>query len=223
MKFLISILAIILFAGTSLAQKDTSFFDETATRRLADMSIKYHKPKGFTEHRKPECFDIYFKLGDIITCSSYNLTSDDGECIVFLTIYQKMTEQRASNINKLFPNNISNVNNIHLNLQKHIFKTFFLENQFKAKKDYLHYYSDSDARKKFNADSAFYISFPMGDVRDRYQGKYENFYMHTVQKKDNGYISFYLLYTDKAKKRLNKYLRPLLQMYTYQGDLRQSE
>ncbi len=41
--------------------------------------------------------------------------------------------------------------------------------------------------------------------------------MHTAQKKDNGYISFYLLYTDKAKKRLSKYLKRLSQMYTYQG------
>ncbi|MCL4640562.1 MAG: hypothetical protein M5Z89_16310, partial [Olivibacter sp.] len=71
-------------------------------------------------------------------------------------------------------------------------------------REYVDYYPARKARRKFNADSAFFYSIKL-EPKDYYQNKYNHFDILCLAKRRRGVIFFYCFYTDEGKKKFNKY------------------
>ena len=71
-------------------------------------------------------------------------------------------------------------------------------------KSYVTYYSSTEVRHKFNADTAISFSIKL-NPGEYHLGKYNHLDALFLQRSGRGFVNFYFFYTDKGKKQLAKY------------------
>lgn len=74
-------------------------------------------------------------------------------------------------------------------------------------KKYFSYYSEKQARNRFNADMALKGSFTLEEKDQVDNFKYVDVFL--IQKNGQGYVYYLLIYTDKAKNNIKKYFKAL--------------
>ena len=180
------------------------------------MKLKYRKPKGFSEVDGGECFDDNPRLWHTFRCVSHLLKSNDGEFLAFMEFPPIHTEEFETRINRLFPQRARNlVDKQHFWQMRAIIQKFYNDEIGESWRDSITVYSIEEARKKWNADSAFTFSF---DLRpnDCYKDDFKYVKVLLIQKKGRGYFYVRSFYTDKAKKRINRYWRRLEKALRYE-------
>ena len=168
------------------------------------MNVAYNKPIGFEEVPGTECFKSWPKLEEIITCSSRQLRSEDGQFLAFTSMYRTLNKEDSIFISKISPNGFIGTEWIHEASIKHHIELSWGEKAAENLKKYVEYYPAGKARRKFNADSAMFYSVKL-EPEDYYQNKYNHFDILCLAKKRRGVVFFYCFYTDEGKKKFNKY------------------
>jgi len=190
---------------------------------LKSARISYHKPASLTEVRGSECFRGNPKLEEVVSCAGNQLHSKNGDFIAFLPVYKFLTKMDSVRMQKSFPGMpIVDLDNQHaamvrakvlLSLSKNA--SIRGENADFNWRQYVTYYSDKDARRKFNADTAIKVPFPL-KKEEAYLGKYNNLIALVLQKNGRGFVIIYCFYTDKAKRKLNYYWKQIEGIYRYE-------
>lgn len=181
-----------------------------------EMKLKYRKPKGFSEVVETECFKDYPRLWYTFRCNSNLLKSNDGEFLAFMEFPPIHTEEFEEEMNMLFPLRAKKlVDKQHYWQMRGIIQKFYNDEIGESWRDSLTIYSTEEARKKWNADSAFTFSF---DLRpnDCYKNDFKYVKVLLIQKKGRGYAYFQFFYTDKAKKNFHRYWRRLEKTLRYE-------
>ena len=183
---------------------------------LKSMKLTYKKPDGFTEVPGTECFKFIPKLKLILTCAGNQLHSEDGQFIAFIPIYRILTKQDSIDIKRMFPNGIfEGVDRRHASQIRGNIRYSLGDTAAQNWKSYVTYYSSTDARYKFNADTAISFSIKL-NPGEYYLGKYNHLDALFLQREGKGFINFYCFYTDKAKKHLAKYWNAIEGIFRYE-------
>lgn len=186
------------------------------SRTLTSMKLSYQKPKGFNEVGKSECFKDYPKLESTFSCLSNRLVSKDEQFISFLIAYNIFTEEFRKEMDVLFfGKEFDYVDKQHVNQIKGIIRSYYNEEAAKHWKDSVTYYPPDITKDKFNADSVISFSIALRP-EDYYKNEYKYVDILLLQKKGRGYVYFVSFYTDKAKRKLNKYKREIEGVLRYE-------
>lgn len=90
-------------------------------------------------------------------------------------------------------------------------------NDYKDKwKDFVYYFSDSDAKEKFNADMALYIQLPANSYYSF--EKYTQSKFLIIHKTDQRYLAMLFLCTDDAKEKFDEYIAAIENSFRYGND-----
>lgn len=218
LKILITSLLLGL-CGFSLAQNKTSQYQwlgSSSDILVKEMNMSYQKPKTFVENTDKISLKYSPKLELIYGASKYQkLVSEDKEVVVFININPVYTQEFANEMNALFASQDHNIVD-----RQHHFQTIFTLKTYLGKqaaknwKHYVKYYSQENAKKIFNADTAFTYTLNL-NKEDILQDKYRYATSLILQRKGKGYITLEVFYTEKAKKNLNKYWRRIEKAFWY--------
>lgn len=184
---------------------------------MNSMGIVVQTPQGFEFNKSfvRECFDGTLKLQNAFTCVNHKLVSDDNECVVFMPIRRVLTKEDSIRINSMFKGSIKSLNNFHNNQLMHQLKSLRGDQTTVNWKEAVTYYSDEEAKSKFNADTAIYYSIKLED-EPTYDGRYNNVYSLFIQKKDRFYINIIIFYSDKIKNVFDEKLVQIENMIRYE-------
>lgn len=176
------------------------------------MNLYYTPQENFVTDTMP----ISIERGD----KEYHLASKDGNFIVLFKISQPFTREdsiRYSNLtdNTKYEGKISwdRINKDQILIAKDIISDNYGKENTEKWKNYVQYLSDTDAKTKFNADTAFYISLP----EKRYTSKYNHCKVLIIHKKDRGCLPMFFYYNDDAKEKLTGYISAMESSFRY-GD-----
>lgn len=183
--------------------------------RLANIRVTYKKPSDFSETPiipVSECFKNNAKLESMFSCVSNLLVSNDEEFISFIPLHRFLTKADSISMQQSFPEmKLPNLNDQHAySVRAQVLYSLGKNAAIRGPnagfnwKEYVQYYADKDARRKFNADTAITYDVVLNDD-EYYLGKYKYLRALVLQKKDRGFVAIYSFYTDKAKRRLAKY------------------
>ncbi len=182
---------------------------------LDTMKVTFTKPSTFLEEEGVECFKSYPKLESILTCAGNQLISKDGQVLAFLYIYKPFRKADSISMQKMFPDKSFDViDKVHTNTIRNSIK--FSEGAQAASnwKKYVTYYSDSDARTKFNADTAIKFSINLKQ-EDFYKNKFQFLRALFIQKRDRGFLGIYVFSTPTAEGKIEDYWAQLETIFKY--------
>ena len=179
-----------------------------------DMKLKYRKPKGFRHKPSIECFNDHPKLKSTFTCMSHQIHSDDGQMIVFLT-FTIFSKELQNEINELFPQHATElVDKQHRWQMRGIMTKYYGEGIGESWHDSITVYSGAEARRKFNADSAFTFTLHLRPA-DYYKKDFKHVKVLLIQRMGRGYAYICSFYTDKAITKFDKYWRRIEKTLRY--------
>ena len=179
-----------------------------------DMKLKYCKPKGFRQESSIECFNDYPKLKSTFTCMSHQIHSIDGQMIAFLT-FTIFSKELQNEINELFPQHATElVDKQHRWQMRGIMTKYYGEGIGESWHDSITVYSGAEARRKFNADSAFTFTLHLRPT-DFYKKDFKHVKVLLIQRMGRGYACICSFYTDKAKNKFDKYWRRIEKTLRY--------
>ncbi|MCH5600676.1 hypothetical protein [Niabella ginsengisoli] len=179
---------------------------------LASMRLVYKKSDLFKEVPGVECFKNNPKLNSILSCAGNQLHSADEEFMAFIPVYKTHTVVDSISLKRTFPGmQIGNLNNQHCGqIRAKILLALDKDASIKGEnanfnwKVYVNYYSQDDAKFKFNADTA--ISFPIHlKETEYYKGKYKYLKALFLQKK-TGVLFTSIVSTQRKEKRFTQIL-----------------
>lgn len=81
----------------------------------------------------------------------------------------------------------------------------------------LHYYPEEVVKNKFNADTVVRFSITL-QPEDYYKKKFKYVDALFLQKNGRSYVYFYCFYTEKAKKRFDKYWQKIEGVLRYEEE-----
>lgn len=225
MKKLLSILSFtVLFASASCSQNKTPriFLAENVDSIMAlvkpkykwmgtegltvtdKLKMKYRKPKGFQQDGASECFKEYPNLERTFGCEDHRLCSKDGQFLSFLSfVYFPEDHQK---LYYLYHKRKETVDAQQYWQRRAILKDYYGDAIGESWVDSIAVYSTEEARKKWNADSAFTFSLHLRP-EDYYKKDFKHVKILMIQKKGQGYAYITSFYTDKAKENFDKYWR----------------
>ncbi|MBQ4483948.1 MAG: hypothetical protein II934_02950 [Prevotella sp.] len=168
------------------------------------MKLKYRKPKRFGQIGITECFDNYPKLKSTFTCMGNQLHSNDEQFISFMNFVYFAEYHR-----KLYY--LSHKRKETVDEQPYwqrlgILRDYYGDEIGESWVDSVTVYSTEEARKKWNADSAFIFNLHLRP-EDYYKKDFKHVKILMIQKKGQGYAYITSFYTDKAKEKFDKYWR----------------
>jgi hypothetical protein len=102
----------------------------------------------------------------------------------------------------------------HISVMHHILKTIDTENIAKEWKENVYYYTETEAKTKFNADTAITYSFILPE-KEYYRDKYNHCKILLIQKKGRGYLPLYCFYDMEAAKNPDKYMTAIEGIFKY--------
>jgi hypothetical protein len=183
------------------------------------MNLTYTHNEGYTGDSS------WFRLGDspiavIFGTGGVNtrLLSADERFLVFLRILQPYIYEDSINQNLNSKTKYDFIDREHIILSKDIVKSFLGEDKVNEWQKYVHYYSPKEAKEKFNADTALYISLP-----HLKEGTYVSHYSYCtvviIQKTGRGHVSMFCFYDDESKKDLKQHLSAVENMFRYEDRL----
>ena len=168
------------------------------------MKLKYRKPKGFRQDGTLECFKDYPNLRRTFSCIGHRLHSEDGQFLSFLSFVYFYEYHR--NLYYLSHKRKRTVDSQHHSQIRAIFKDYYGDEIGDSWRDSVTVVSTEEARKKWNADSAFTFSLHLRP-EDYYKKDFKHVKILLIQKKGQGYAYITSFYTDKAKENFDKYWR----------------
>ena len=168
------------------------------------MKLKYRKPKRFGQIGITECFDNYPKLKSTFTCMGNQLHSNDEQFISFMNFVYFAEYHRK--LYYLSHKRKRTVDSQHHSQIRAIFKDYYGDEIGDSWRDSVTVVSTEEARKKWNADSAFTFSLHLRP-EDYYKKDFKHVKILMIQKKGQGYAYITSFYTDKAKENFDKYWR----------------
>ena len=177
----------------------------TQGQMVADsMKLKYRKPKKFRQIGITECFDNYPKLKSTFTCMGHQLHSKNGQFLSFLSFVYFPEYHR-----KLYY--LSHKRKETVDAQPYwqrlgILTDYYGDDIDDSWRDSITVYSAEEARRKWNADSAFTFSLHLRP-EDYYKKDFKHVKVLLIQRKGQGYAYITSFYTDKAKENFDKYWR----------------
>ena len=168
------------------------------------MKLKYRKPKGFRQDGTLECFKDYPNLERTFSCIGHRLDSEDGQFLSFLSFVYFYEYHR-----KLYY--LSHKRKETVDAQPYwqrlgILRDYYGDDIDDSWRDSITVYSTEEARKKWNADSAFIFNLHLRP-EDYYKKDFKHVKILLIQKKGRGYAYITSFYTDKAKEDFDKYWR----------------
>lgn len=188
----------------------------TDSRLLTTMKLTYKKPKGFKEVGGCVCFEEYPKIYELFTCLTNCLQSKDDQFYAFISVYRPFTQKDVENYHSLFRGKKNDlVDKQHMHQIKAKLKEFYGEEKAKDWKKLVIYYPEEKTKSIFNADTVIRFSLEF-EPQDRYKKKFKYMDALFLQKKGRGYINLDCFYTEKAKKRLDRYWRKIEGMLKYE-------
>lgn len=180
-----------------------------------DMRLEYRRPKRFREDGTTERFKNYPRLEETFSNQGPQLLSYDGQVISFLEFAPIFTKEFEKTVNQLFPQHTRElVDKQHRWQMRGRLKQYYGESICESWADSITVFSTEEARRKFNADSAFIFSLYLRPA-DYYKGNFKYMKALLIQKKGRGYACIYSFYTDKAKAKFNKYWRKIEKTLRY--------
>lgn len=190
---------------------------------LKTLKVIYKKPLIFIEVPGLDCFKRNPKLELMLTCSGNQLHSKDGEFITFISVNRFLKKADSVSLQQTFPEmRIADLNNQHVNqIRAAILYSLGKDAALRGEnvafnwKQYVHYYSDEEAIKIFNADTAITFITKLND-NEVYKGKYKYLKALYLQKKGRGFMEIYSLYSDKGKNHLPKYWHAVEGIFKYE-------
>lgn len=208
------IVFIVLF-NTSYAQSN-KWMSQDYKDILKSMNLVYKEQKVLNEViGSYECFNDHPILQEIISCAGHQLQSDDGEFTAFIPIYKPVSRMDSIDMKKTFPQMPFDViDKIHINNARNAMKWIYGEKAKLNWKNYLAYLPAKEAKRKFNADTAFTFRTIL-KPGEYYNEKYNHFDALYIQKNGQGYINFFCFYSDKAAKKLPEYWKAIEGIFRY--------
>ena len=180
-----------------------------------DMKLKYRKPKGFYQDGSSECFDEYPKLWETFTCMGPQLHSKDRQFISFLVFPRILTEEMQKSQSQVFPQLAGDwVDKQHYQQMRAKIRNYYGEGIGESWRDSITVYSGAEARRKFNADSAFTFTLHLRPA-DYYKKDFKHVKVLLIQRMGRGYAYICSFYTDKAKTKFDKYWRRIEKTLRY--------
>ena len=161
-------------------------------------------------------------IPDSISLSNYelnanqrvNITSKDGHFMVMFDISPPFTQEDsiryAKNDNYILDRNLG-----HMSFVKSIVDKHYGKQHVENWQDYVFYLSDVEAKTKFNADTAFYMSLP----EKKYYSRYNYCKVLVIQKYNRGSLPMFFLYDDEGKENLEKHIAAMENSFRYGDDL----
>ena len=168
------------------------------------MKLKYRKPKRFGQIGITECFDNYPKLKSTFTCMGNQLHSNDEQFISFMNFVYFAEYHRK--LYYLSHKRKRTVDSQHHSQIRAIFKDYYGDEIGDSWRDSVTVVSTEEARKKWNADSAFTFSLHLRP-EDYYKKDFKHVKILLIQRKGQGYAYITSFYTDKAKENFDEYWR----------------
>lgn len=197
-----------------------------------NMKMVYHKPPLFEEVRGMVRFNGYPELDGIIGQGGQQLSSDDGECIVIVSIFKPISkedniyESYIHSLKQYSPDDPSRVIDMpHMWQIRHqiIYALGYDYSYFiKRRNDvdwrqYLEYYPHEEAQRIFNADTA--IRVPLNLIPDKYYdylGKYKYLDALVLQRMGRGFITLFCFTTEKGKENMPHYWKQIEGIFRYE-------
>jgi hypothetical protein len=210
------IIALVCLSDMALAQSNGDWLSPDYRNILKAMKITYQKSTVLQEVEGRECFKEYPMLNQIITCAGNQLISNDGQFLAFIPIYRIMTKEDSIFYQRLRPESkLYNPNRQHINQIKGAIRMSMGEEAAKTWRHFVNYYPSDATKLKFNADTAVSFSIKLDD-KNIYKGIYTHLDALFLQKKDRGFVNFYIFYTDKGKKNLPAYMKEIEGILRYE-------
>ncbi len=203
------------YSGSSILSKEEEkrikykWLGSVSNTLTDEMRIKYKKPKGFVENSIDARFDAYPNLSRCFSLLFNRLDSSDKEYVSFLTVHSVSTKQFQYNQKSLH-----HADRRHVNQLSGIIKRFYDITDYHYP-DHIQFFTDKQAKTKFNADSAMRVSFEL-EPEDYYLQKYKYIDILLLQKQSRGYVYFVSFYTDTAKQNLNWYRKEIESVLRYE-------
>jgi hypothetical protein len=210
------LIAFVCLSGLVSAQSNDDWMSPDYKDRLKTMKLNYRKPGILQEVKGHECFKEYPMLSQIITCAGNQLLSSDDQFLAFIPIYPIMTKEDSIFYQRLRPaSKTFNPNRQHMYQMRNAIRMSLGEETSKTWRDLVNYYPSGDAKLKFNADTAVSFSIKLDD-KNIYKGICTHLDALYLQKKDRGFVNFYIFYTDKGKKNLPAYMKAIEGILRYE-------
>ena len=167
------------------------------------LKMKYRKPKGFQQDGASECLKGYPGLEYTFYGLDHRLHSKDGQflsCLRF--VYFPEDHQKL-----YYLHHKRTVDTQQYWQMRAIMKHYYGDEIGESWVDSIAVYSTEEARKKWNADSAFTFSLHLRP-EDYYKKDFKYVKILLIQKKGRGGYAYIIsFYTDKAKENFDKYWR----------------
>ena len=177
------------------------------------MKLKYRKPKGFRQDGTLECFKDYPNLRRTFSCIGHRLHSEDGQFLSFLSFVYFYEYHR--NLYYLSHKRKETVDEQPYWQRLGILTDYYGDDIDDSWRDSITVYSTEEARKKWNADSAFVFNLHLRP-EDYYKKDFKHVKILLIQKKGQGYAYITSFYTDKAKEKFDKYWRRIKKTLRYE-------
>ena len=180
------------------------------------MKLNYKKPHGFKEaYLESECFSSNPKLALLLTCISNKLYNDEGDFIAFMPIYPVLSPQAVAEWKKIIPNFKYEMNQIHISQAREMIKLDIGDKAAEEWRKHVTYYSEKDAKRKFNADTAFTFSLKL-DSGQYYKDRYQYLDVLFIQKNGRSFVNLCCFYDETGKKNLPKYWKAIEGLLRYE-------
>ena len=198
----------LLFTGGAYSQKGWDWMP------LWERSVLDSVMNIYYIHNEKVNFDTVFIDREKKIIDKINLTSDDGRIMTRFDFSQPFT--RDDSIRAVSVSSAHVWDRVN---REHIWKAIeFLNAEHDDVNDnwkkYVSYLSNSEAKTKFNADTAIYFSLQ----KNPFSGsKYEKSDVLIIHKKDRGCLAMFFLYNTDSKEKLNDYITAMERSIKY-GD-----
>lgn len=215
-RIIIGLCACVLFTGKTFSQNGTEHFPKYP-RNILDsvMNLKYISHDGYFMDTVEIQEDLFFDY-HLGIMKNPHIASEDGNFKVFFDISTPFLQKDSVDLAAPMYRGSIDADRVD---KEHIFSIrFFIhkiygEEDLNSWKKYARYLSYAEAKEKFNADTAIYITFPMKE--NPYVESYPYCLMLVIQKKGRGFFSMFFVYNDEGKKDLDKHIAAIEHSFRY--------
>ncbi len=215
----------IVLSKDTIVGKLFTYIDNDTTPILYDWMNKYDsrfftqkgmvctQPKGYIKDNNTDDYsNKYPRLRRLLGMTEFLWVSNDGNALFYWNNYPIYREDDLDKI--ISKRKESLVDKQHCYQTKEMFRSYYGNKVITSYRDSLIYYSQKDAKQIFNADTAYRFLIKLRS-EDFYKRKYKSVEVIFLQKKDCGWVNLICFYTDKGKKKINKYRKQIEKVLKY--------
>ena len=203
-----------LFVGVAHSQTGRNLLPSWEKAVLDSvMNLQYTQPNGY--YTNAGYLDwtqgAYFRAAEILM-SEPRFVSDDGNFFAMFPVRQPIVCNAAESHSKK-KNDCDDVNKEHINLTKKLVLEFYGKEELDNWKDYALYHSSSEAKSKFNADTALYLLLPILD--EPYFKDYPYCSVLMIQKNGRGFLPIFCFFNDDGMNDIDTHSAAIERAFRY--------